>query len=496
MALAKVTDEWVPLQIKVFTRWVNGQLKLGNDSEIEDITKDLASGVHLVHLARVLTQKDPQLAWKQDPKLDVYKVQNCDLALDMFKNDGVQLVGISGKDVNDNNVKLILGLVWTLILHYSIGKSINGDIDEQKPGDSNKKSSKSVLLEWAVEKTSGYPNVNNNFQPYDLSMCALLDSYVPEKINYNSLNQEDTEHNAQLATDVMNDLGIPVYIYPDDVIKSGNQVDEKTLLTQLASAKVVLDNLHKQEIQEREVKLEGEKLGNENEEDKLQISSLKNELAEVRSELDRLMKENNVSKDAIKCLKYEVKMLKKASSEGVESKGQASSTNESVIHEQMRNEIQSLQSEMQTLKSQFQENETSHNDKYEHFTSAKDEVEKLNKEREEDKAEIERLKNDLSEVRSQLEKFQNERDSCKESIEAFRTELEKIKESSSQLPDVKERSVTLNESDEHEQLRKDIQSLQSELQKMNSQVQANGTKNYLFIFVILIALLVCVKLLK
>ena len=118
MALAKVSDEWIPLQITVFTRWVNEQLKEVNDAEIQDITKDFSSGVHLINLARVLTRKEPQIAWKPDPKLQFHEVENCNLAVEMFKNDGVNLLNISGRDVNENNVKLILGMVWMLILHY------------------------------------------------------------------------------------------------------------------------------------------------------------------------------------------------------------------------------------------------------------------------------------------------------------------------------------------------------------------------------------------
>lgn len=49
---------------------------------------------------------------------NIDKVQNCDLAINMLNNDGANVIGISGKNVNDGNIKLILGLVWTLISHY------------------------------------------------------------------------------------------------------------------------------------------------------------------------------------------------------------------------------------------------------------------------------------------------------------------------------------------------------------------------------------------
>ena len=211
MNLNKVDDEWIPLQVKVFTRWVNTNLRNTKENQVEDITKDLTNGVALVQLAQTLTRKDASRQWAQDPKRNVDMVQNCDLAVDMFEKDGVKLVGISGKDVNDNNQKLILGLIWSLILHYSIGQSVDSDAPSKEnnaQGQKSSKNNKEALLSWANDRISEYPNINN-FQPYDLSMCALLDSYVPEKINYYSLNPTDSKHNSELATNVMDELGIP-----------------------------------------------------------------------------------------------------------------------------------------------------------------------------------------------------------------------------------------------------------------------------------------------
>ena len=68
-------------------------------------------------------------------------------------------------------------------------------------------------------------------------MCVLLDSYVPNKINYYSLNPLDRDHNSKLATDVMNDLEIPILIYPEDLQNHESQVDDKTWLIQLSTMK-------------------------------------------------------------------------------------------------------------------------------------------------------------------------------------------------------------------------------------------------------------------
>ena len=110
--LTKVNDEWIPLQAKVFSRWVSVQLRGFQEPNFHDVTKDLSNGVVLIELAEKLTHKKASRNWDSNPTLKVENVQNCDLAIDMFSKDGVKLVGISGKDISDNNEKLILGLIW------------------------------------------------------------------------------------------------------------------------------------------------------------------------------------------------------------------------------------------------------------------------------------------------------------------------------------------------------------------------------------------------
>ena len=63
---------------------------------------------------------------------------------------------------------------------------------------------------------------------------------IKEKIKYDKIDPSNSEHNSELATNVMKDLGIPVLVYPDEIHEEG-ETDEKTLLTQLATAKVILD---------------------------------------------------------------------------------------------------------------------------------------------------------------------------------------------------------------------------------------------------------------
>ena len=115
-------------------------------------------------------------------------------------------------------------------------------------------------------------------------MCALLDSYVPDKINYYSLNAGDVQKNAEHACNVMKEIGIPVYVMPEDLIRSGGKVDEKTLLTQLAAAKIVLENLKARDAERlAKERVEAERLAKEKDEAE--------RLAKEKAEAERLARE-------------------------------------------------------------------------------------------------------------------------------------------------------------------------------------------------------------
>ena len=232
--LIKFDDEWLPTTEKVFTRWVQFQLERFSKHSINDITKDLASGTVIIDLAQALTHR------KCTPKKDISK--NCDSALKMFKEDGIKLVGISVQDIMNRNEEIILRLIWKLIQHYSIrysfinqDKKINGFLNE------NGEVMKSKLLSWAVNRIENYSNTYA-FKPYELSMLQLISTFYPDKINCATLNPKDFKNNFQLLINLMNDLKIPCFIFPEDVMKIGSEIDQKILLTQLSVVKIVLED--------------------------------------------------------------------------------------------------------------------------------------------------------------------------------------------------------------------------------------------------------------
>lgn len=231
--IIKFDDEWLPITEKVFTRWVQYQLEANSKHSINDVTKDLATGTTIIDLAQSLTHR------KCTSKKEIS--QNCDIALKMFKEDGVKIVGITGKDIMYHNEELILRLIWKLIKHYSIRYSfvnqdnkLNGFLNETGEVMTSK------LLTWAVNRIENYSNTYA-FKPYELSMLQLISTFYPEKVNCTNLNPKDFKNNFELLINIMNDLRIPCFIFPEDVIKIGSEIDQKILLTQLSVAKIVLE---------------------------------------------------------------------------------------------------------------------------------------------------------------------------------------------------------------------------------------------------------------
>ena len=77
--------------------------------------------------------------------------------------------------------------------------------------------------------------------PFALSLCALLDSYFPDKINFFSLDPSDTENNAQVAFETMKNLKLPILFDFEDF--KCTKVDDKALLAQLAVLKTAIEKI-------------------------------------------------------------------------------------------------------------------------------------------------------------------------------------------------------------------------------------------------------------
>lgn len=78
-----------------------------------------SNGLKLIALLEVLSGKRLPRHNKK-PNFRSQKLENVSIALQFLEQEGVTLVNIDSTDIVDCKLKLILGLIWTLILHYAI----------------------------------------------------------------------------------------------------------------------------------------------------------------------------------------------------------------------------------------------------------------------------------------------------------------------------------------------------------------------------------------
>ena len=153
--------------------------------------------------------------------------ENANLALDFVKSRGIQMTNIGAEDVVNKNPKIVLGLIWTLILRFTIS-----DINEEGM------SAKEGLLLWCQRKTACYDEVDvRDFRGSwndGLAFCALLDIHRPDLIDYDSLDKSDHRGNMQMAFDIASkEIGIPNLLDVEDVCDVPKP-DERSLMTYIA----------------------------------------------------------------------------------------------------------------------------------------------------------------------------------------------------------------------------------------------------------------------
>ncbi|XP_023336020.1 gelation factor, partial [Eurytemora carolleeae] len=113
-------EEWIQIQANTFKNWVNVNLREAG-LQVEDLATDFSDGVRLVALVELLQKR--RLRHNKTPNSQPHALENITIALDAIKEDGIKLVNIGNTDIQNGNVKLILGLIWSLIAHYQLGAS-------------------------------------------------------------------------------------------------------------------------------------------------------------------------------------------------------------------------------------------------------------------------------------------------------------------------------------------------------------------------------------
>lgn len=191
---------WEKQQRKTFTAWCNSHLRKA-DTQIENIEEDFRNGLKLMLLLEVISSET--LPKPDRGKMRFHRIANVNKALDYIASKDVKLVSIGAEEIVDGNVKMTLGLIWTIILRFAI-QDIEVEASTAKEG----------LLLWCQRKTAPYKNVNvqnfHNSWKDGLAFCALIHRHRPDLIDYSKLSRDDPVRNLNLAFDIAEQhLNIP-----------------------------------------------------------------------------------------------------------------------------------------------------------------------------------------------------------------------------------------------------------------------------------------------
>ncbi|XP_066473257.1 alpha-actinin-2 [Tiliqua scincoides] len=212
---------WEKQQRKTFTAWCNSHLRKAG-TQIENIEEDFRNGLKLMLLLEVISGE--RLPKPDRGKMRFHKIANVNKALDFISSKGVKLVSIGAEEIVDGNVKMTLGMIWTIILRFAIQ-----DISVEET------SAKEGLLLWCQRKTAPYRNVNiQNFHlswKDGLGLCALIHRHRPDLIDYSKLSKDDALGNINLAMDIAEKhLDIPKMLDAEDIVNTPKP-DERAIMT-------------------------------------------------------------------------------------------------------------------------------------------------------------------------------------------------------------------------------------------------------------------------
>lgn len=210
------SDEREDVQKKTFTKWVNSQLAKTGKPPVDDLFSDLCDGRRLLELLEGLAGHE--LVRLERGFTRVHSLNNVNRALQILQKNNVELVNIGAADIVDGNHKLILGLIWSIILHWQVK-----DVMKDVMAGLQQTNSEKILLSWVRQNTRQYPQVNVvNFSSSwndGLAFNALIHSHRPELFDWSSVERKTSaidrlEHAFNKAEQ---HLGIERLLDPEDV---------------------------------------------------------------------------------------------------------------------------------------------------------------------------------------------------------------------------------------------------------------------------------------
>ncbi|XP_037903805.1 filamin-B isoform X3 [Hermetia illucens] len=196
-------DLWVEIQANTFRNWVNEHLR-GTGMQVHDWSTDFCDGTHLCALVESLQTRPLKPSWNRRPGNQHHYLENATTALNAIEADHIKLVNIGNVDIVNGNVKLILGLIWSLIVRYQIGRS--------------KFPPRKLMLAWlqAALPECKITNLTTDWNS-GVNLSALLDYCQPGLFSHwKNLDPSQSVRNCTNAMDIaQREFGIPKVLEPE-----------------------------------------------------------------------------------------------------------------------------------------------------------------------------------------------------------------------------------------------------------------------------------------
>uniref|UniRef100_A0A8C7ZDB5 Actinin alpha 3a n=1 Tax=Oryzias sinensis TaxID=183150 RepID=A0A8C7ZDB5_9TELE len=199
---------------QTFTAWCNSHLRKAG-TQIENIEEDFRNGLKLMLLLEVISGE--RLPKPDKGKMRFHKIANVNKALDFICSKGVKLVSIGAEEIVDGNVKMTLGMIWTIILRFAIQDiSVEGFfLFNIRRSRASFHSCFLLFLSWKD----------------GLALCALIHRHRPDLIDYSKLRKDDPIGNLNTAFEVAEKfLDIPRMLDAEDIVNTPKP-DEKAIMT-------------------------------------------------------------------------------------------------------------------------------------------------------------------------------------------------------------------------------------------------------------------------
>ncbi|XP_042144529.1 alpha-actinin-1 [Ixodes scapularis] len=263
MAIQQLQDEQERVQKKVFMNWINNFLSQRNPPlRVDDVIQDLRDGTKLLALLEILSG---QVLPRERARIlrRPHFLSNVNTVLRFLEQRRIKLVNINATDVVDGKPAILLGLIWTIILHFQIEEHtrllagspagwedagsdiaaaeqnvlVQASPKRPTPIERWRGGARKALLHWVKNSINQRFGVQvNDFGPSwrdGLAFLAIVHCIQPSLIELDSVKKMEPRGRLETAFSLAHrELGIPRLLDPEDV--DVPQPDERSVMTYVA----------------------------------------------------------------------------------------------------------------------------------------------------------------------------------------------------------------------------------------------------------------------